>query len=428
MKKILSDTFIVAALTLVSQVLGYVREMLFAYYLGTSSALEAFQVAETIPLLFTQIFISAIPLALTPLLIRERNKGEERLIHSAIAIWGVFLLIIGIFIWICPGIFVNISAPGFKGEQYALTCRLVTILAPNVFFLSIVALYNAYINSNRQFIIPTMAALCLNVFIIIMQIVSKGNVYMVAVGSVLGGIVMFAINVVYCRVKYKFRFNYKYFSKEDAKKIIVAVFPVVLISLFSSFNLLMDKCFASKLSAGSVAVLSYTYKIINLPVYLFSTSVIKVMLPNITSLIEKKEDVQLSQIIRKIVLICLVCGIVVIFGIHLIGKECVSLLFGRGKFDVNDINKVSEALKIYSWGIVAMALNSFFQSVSYAAGRYLEPLKILIIQVAIYLCVTTICYKELAINAIILGNVVAYIAAIVAWILLLRKKYNINVL
>ena len=146
-----SDAIWVAVLTIFSQILGYVREMIFAYYLGTNIYLEAFQIAETIPLLFTQVLINAVPLALTPLLIKERQKGNDTLIHSAFAFWTGILIVICILIYVFPQQFISIVAPGFTGEIYEITGRLVITLVPNVLFLSLVALYNAFLNSHNCF-------------------------------------------------------------------------------------------------------------------------------------------------------------------------------------------------------------------------------------------------------------------------------------
>ena len=165
MKKIWSNTIGVAVLTIFSQVLGYVREMLFAYYLGTSWMLEAFQVAETVPLLFTQVLISAVPLALTPMLVLEEREKENTIIHSAIVLWSGILIGIGIIVMLAPDILVKLVAPGFSGDTYILACRLVIILAPNIFFLSMVSVFNAFLNAKQQFLIPAAGNLFLNIIL-----------------------------------------------------------------------------------------------------------------------------------------------------------------------------------------------------------------------------------------------------------------------
>ena len=366
MKKYLSTTLSVAFLTMLSQVIGYIREMLFAFYLGTSKGLEAFQVAETIPLLFTQILISAVPLALTPLLVREQQKKDDNLIHSAIVLCSMILLILVAAISFFPNIFVGLVAPGFHGDKFVITCRLVIILAPNVFFLSMVSIFNSFLNANNQFIIPTAATLLLNGSIILMQILTKANIYYVAVGSVCGGILMFLTVLIICCFKYNLRVTILKVNKTSMKMIIGAILPVCIISSFTSINLMLDKFFASLLGDGAVAILSYSYKIVNLPVYLFITSVTKVMLPDVTRLILNEHKEELSKIIKRIVLFCISGAVVTVILFQLLGNWVVQLLFGRGAFGGKDIAATAISLKFYACGIAGMALSSFFQSISYA--------------------------------------------------------------
>lgn len=428
MKKFLKSSVCVACLTIVSQALGYIREMLFACYLGTNIYLEAFQVAETIPLLFTQVLISAVPLALTPLLVRERENNKETLIHSAFALWTSVLLVICITVWVFPQKFVKIVAPGFNGEIFDITCQLVVILVPNIFCLSFTALYNAYLNSHNQFVIPALIALLLNFSLVCFQLITKANVFWVAKGAVLGGFLMLLMLVLYCGKKYKLCFNIKKIKKQDVKLIILAILPVCIAASFTSLNLMLDKFFASKLESGAVAILSYSYKVINLPVYLFVTSISRVLLPDLTRAISKKERSQITNIIRKIVLFCICGGAMAVVLIQFFGKWAIAVIFGRGAFDSADILATSRALQCYSFGIAGMALNSFFQSVSYAGGHFYEPLKLLLIQVLLYFFVTQISIRHMGVYGIVLGNVVAVTVTSVVWLFIIKKIYNINIL
>ncbi len=427
MKKYISNAAGVAILTLLSQILGYLREMLFAYYLGTSQNVEAFQVAETVPLLFTQVLISAVPLALTPLLVREQAEHKDDLIHNALVGFGVIVVAILLTIWFLPDAFVTIVAPGFTGDKYRITCRLITILSPNVVFLSLAAICNAYLNARQQFILPAAAGLLLNGCLILMQLITKANIYAVAMGSVCGGIIMFLLVFFYCAAKYKLRLKMKNVTVKNMKTVLSAVFPVCIISSFTSLSMILDKYFASQMGDGAVAILSYSYKIINLPVYLLVTSVTKVMLPDITKWMIGNETERLSKTITRILLVCVTVGIISILGIQTAGIWGVRILFGRGAFNENDILATANIMKLYSFGIIGMALNSFFQSISYAKGRYLEPIKILGVQVVIYLVVVLALQQFFEIEAIVSGNVAAISCSALIWLWVIKKNYGISI-
>lgn len=427
MKRCLSNTFWVALFTIISQILGYVREMLFAYYLGTSSEVEAFQVAETIPLLFTQVLVGAIPLALTPLLVREIEDGTDELLHNAIALCMGIMCVAEILVLFFHKGFVNLVAPGFYGDKYIITCRLAIILMPNIIFLSVAALFNSFLNAHKQFVLPAVASLALNLSIVIFQIITKANVYCVAIGSVIGGVIMLLIVLLYSTKKYKYRFKYRKLKLSYMKKLILAIIPVSLISSFTSVNLMVDKYFASQLPEGTIAILTYSYKVVNLPVYLFVTSVTKVILPDITLMIQKKKSNKLSILIRNIVILCIVAGVLAVILFNFLGDWIVQLLFGRGAFDSADVVATADVLKLYMFGMTGMALSSFFQSISYAGARYLEPLKVLIVQFLIYILVTKLSICIMGINGIVLGNVIAVSIAIVIWLIILKRNYSVDI-
>lgn len=427
MKKSFVNVLIVSGLTLLSQLIGYLREMIFAYYLGTSMSLEAFQTAETVPLTFTQILISAVPLAFTPMLIREQKDKEEKLIHNAIFMFGIIMLFISIGVFSFSNVFVRILAPGFEGEKLLLTARIVTTLSPNILFLSLVAIYNSYLNAKKQFAIPALTALLLNICIIIMQLLTKANVKLVATGSVTGGALMFIVTSLYCRKHYGLKLDTKKVKIKSINEITKSIFPVCIISTFTSLNLVFDKFFASQLGGGAIAVLTYSYKIINLPVYLFVTSVTKVMLPDITRLLIENNHRKLAQLIRKIMAFCIAGGGVFVIIMYVMGEWIVEVLFGRGAFNESDIISTVAVLKVYAFGVSGMALNSFFQSISYAKGRYMEPFVPLLVQMLIYIVVCQVMLERWGLLAIVYGNVIASIMATVVWIVILDRKYNINI-
>lgn len=429
MKKRITNSVVVMVLTGISQILGYVREVLFAYYLGTSNQLEAFQMAETVPMLFTQILISAVPLALTPLLVREHeNKEGNYLINNAIILFSgiMFVLMIGI-IWKTEG-FVSIIAPGYRGDKFYLTCRLTTILAPNIFLLSLAAIFNAYLSSKEEFIMPTMIYLLINIFIIGTQVVTKANVYYVAFASLSASIVIFFLLLIFMHRRYGFKIEIKLVNKEKMMIIGKSIFPVCIISMFSSLNLMLDKFFASMCGDGAVVIFSYSYKIINLPVFLFTMSITKVMLPNITRLISHCKLDELSSILKKVFIICGILGIGVAGIIMVSSQAIISILFGHGEFDQEAIVRTAQCLRVFGFGIAGMALGTFCQSISYAFGNYFEPFKVLLLQIIIYISVIFGTINLLGVKGIALANVVAYSFSIIIWIFILQKKYKINMI
>lgn len=427
MKKYVTNSIGVMLLTGVSQILGYIREILFSYYLGTSMSLEAFQMAETVPMLFTQILISAVPLALTPLLVKEQENGEENgLINNAIILFsGIMFIIMVLILWRTEW-FVGIIAPGFEGDKFYLTCRLTTILAPNIVLLSLASIFNSYLSSKEEFIMPTTIYLILNIFIIVAQIFTKANVKYVAIASLSASIVVFCLLLIFMAKKFGFRIELNLIEKNKMMVIGKSILPVCVISMFSSLNLMLDKFFASMCGEGSVVVFSYSYKIINLPVFLCAMSITKVMLPNVTRQIEKNEIDALTTALKKVFTIYICTGIFIAIVLLFSSQFVVQLLFGRGAFETQDILRTAQCLKILGFGITGMAISTFCQSISYAFGNYFEPFKVLLIQLVIYVGIVVSVREYLGINGIALANVLAYTSAVLIWILLFKKKYHIN--
>lgn len=427
MKRWITNSVAVMLLTVISQVLGYVREILFAYYLGTSGPLEAFQMAETVPMLFTQILIGAVPLALTPLLVKEYENGERNeLINNAILLFTAIMFVIMVLIMWKTEWFVSIVAPGFTGDKFYLTCRLTTILAPNVLLLSLASLFNAYLSAKEEFIVPTTIYLILNIFIVVAQILTKANVYYVAIASLSASITVFIMLLCFIYKRYTFKLEISLLNIEKMLVIGKTVLPVCIISMFSSLNLMLDKFFASMCGNGSVVVFTYSYKIINLPVFLFTMSITKVMLPNITKLINSNSLDELAGILRKIFLICIVGGLAGGIIIAVLSYPIIGLLFGHGEFNDQAIARTSECLQIFGFGIAGMALSTFCQSIAYAFGNYFEPFKVLVIQICLYIVIAAGTNSIFGVKGIALANVIAYLLATVIWGIILQKKYRIR--
>lgn len=134
------------------------------------------------------------------------------------------------------------------------------------------------------------------------------------------------------------------------------------------------------------------------------------------------------MVIKKIVIFCLIGGVIAIIALQFLGNWLVAILFGRGAFNAQDVIRTASSLKIFAFGITGMALSSFFQSISYAGGRYYEPLRILVIQLLVYIMMVIAGMKYIGLDAVILGNVIAVNISIIIWLFILKKNYDVRII
>lgn len=351
--KVFKVTIIVMAMTILSRIIGFGRDILAAYHFGANSSYDVYVASVAIPESVFMIIGLAISTTFIPMLSEiKHSKNKEKMFSFANNVINI-LTVLSILVIILGGIFtkeiVYLFVPNFNPEQLALTIFLTRITLINIVFLCINACFTSILQVCEDFIIPSILGLFFNLPIIIyLLIFNDVSIVGLTIANVLGNFFRIAIQIP-SLYKQGFRFKlYINFKDEKIKNMMILLGPVVIGAGANSINMLVDKSVASGLTSGSMAALEYSQKIVQFANTAITTSIVSVVYPLMANKLNSGDRQGfLKYLTKSITTICLVL-IPLAFGIVFLSKDIVSFIYERGKFDETAVMLTSMALFGYA--------------------------------------------------------------------------------
>ncbi len=416
---------------IISRVLGYLRDVLIAIYLGSGPIADAFFVAFRIPNTFRRLFAEgSFNAAFVPGYSSELVKGKLNAKNFAndvfnFLMFGLLLIVIVVEI-LMPG-FIYLIAPGFYEDQskLELTTLLTRITFPFLLFISLASFFSAILNSHNKFGIAAAAPIILNLILIFIIFIEKKSnddlVIYLSYGVSLAGLIQL-IFVYYFAKKY-FVPNL-YFKLRVTKKIKI-FFSKFLPGIFSSgvtqINILIGTIIAS-FQASAVSYLYYADRIYQINLAIAGIAIGTVILPNLSRYIKTSNKKKIDFIQNKSFELCLFLSLPASMALVVGSNEITSALFGYGAFDSLSVLNSAKALYYFALGLPAFAIIKVFSTFLFARGNTKSPFYYSFISVIINISISIIFFKDI-------GFIIIPIAtSISSWInvLLLFSKLYIN--
>ncbi len=374
-KLIFKNSIITVFFTLLSRLTGFVRDMVFAYFLGSGKQGDIFFAAFRIPNMFRRIFgEGAMASVFIPIFSRRFEKDKNSAISFAYKI--LFLLFVAlILLSIAMIIFmpqiVSFSSEGFKQdyEKFQTTVYIAKILSPFVIFICLGAILASMLMSVGNFFYHTSISVVYNIVIIaclifFFKFTNFSVLYIFTFSVLVAGVVQFLFPILGL-----FRNNLLPIQNskpvtEDLKLFFTRFLPAFLSSGIYQINVFIDSIFAS-FFAGATAFLYYTDRIGQLPLSLIGHTIGTVLLPSLSKNLTQNE---LSEIQQKTVNFSLILSIPCVVGVWLLSEEIVSFVFKRGAFDEPSVKIVANMLIIYMLTMPLNVLNKIFNSYLMSKG------------------------------------------------------------
>ncbi len=395
---------IVSAMTMISRVLGLVRDAVVANLLGANAAADVFLFANRIPNFLRRLFAEgAFAQAFVPVLaeIKEQH-GDDKVRHfiaHASGTLGTILLcvtLLGVLgspliaALFGTGWFVDWWQGGEDGGKFVLASVLLKLTFPYLFFISLVALSGAVLNVYNRFAVAAFTPVLLNVSIIGCAVFFHNSfadgAYALALGVFIGGIVQLVFQLPFLwRAKMLQRPRWGW-RDPHVVKVRRLMIPALFGVSVSQINLLLDTVIASFLATGSIAWLYYSDRLIEFPLGLFGIGIATVILPALSKLHvgDKVEDFQhtLDWGVRFVIWL----GLPAMAGLMTISPLIISVLFNHGAFkdaQTDHLTAVSYGVAAYSVGLVSFMLIKVLAPGFYARQDTKTPVRIGIIAMAL---------------------------------------------
>ena len=388
--------------TIISRLLGYVRDILIAVFLGAGPLADAFFVAFRIPNTFRRLFSEGtFNAAFVPSYSSLLNKKKQPKIFAN----NVFnLLILGLFFLVLTvemlmPLFVFLIAPGFEGdsEKMELAITLTRITFPFLLFISLASFFSAILNSHNKFAIASAAPIILNILLIGVlffgRVLNDQLVYYLSYAVTLSGLLQFIF--LYFFIKKYFSPQLKLTIKIDEK--IKDFFKKLLPSIFSSgvtqINILVGTIIAS-FQASAVSYLYYADRIYQINLAIAGIAIGTVILPQLSKYVQKKKKEKINLIQNKALELSLFLSLPASIALLIASEEIMSSLFGYGSFDEEGVENAAKALFYFAIGLPAFALIKVFSTFFFARHNTKIPFYISLASVLLNVVISIAFFKE----------------------------------
>jgi len=431
---LLSSTSIFSFFTLISRILGYLRDILIAFFLGTSVFADAFFVAFRLPNTFRRLFAegtfnSAFIPSYASIKIENKKKGKkfaDDILGSLLLILILIVTIVEIF----TPYLIYIIAPGFVENEikFNLAVELTRIMFPFLLFVSLSSFFSGILNSNNKFAAAAAAPIILNIILILSLIVSyKFNLNFakqLSYGVTLAGILQF-IFLFYITLKfYKPTLAFKLKADSKVKFFFIKLLPSIFSSGITQINILIGTIIAS-FEAGAVSYLYYADRIYQINLAIAGIAVGTVSLPALSKAFKNKNIKKLSNIQSKSFELSLLLSLPASLGLILASEEIVNALFGYGSFSKSDVEMTSKALKYFGYGVPAFALVKILSNFFFARNNTKAPFYISTVIIAINVSISLSLFSKIGFLIIPIATTISTWVGVLIYIYLLSKKKSL---
>lgn len=374
--------------TLLSRIMGFVRDIMIAAYLGTGPVAQAFLVAFSLPNLFRRFFAEgAFNMAFVPMF-SKKLEGEEdahRFAQDAfVGLAGILTVLTVVSVIFMPAL-VTLMASGFLGtERFDLAVYYGRIASPYILFISLSALLSGVLNATGRFTAAAAAPILLNViFVATLLIAGHGCACLTvddqsAVGQALAYAVPLAgiaqLIVVWIAAKragYPLRLSWPKMTP-DLKRLAVVAAPAALAGGVVQINLLVGRQVASFFD-GAIAWLSYADRLYQLPLGVVGIAIGVVLLPDLSRRLRADDAEGGRDAFNRASEISLALTIPAAVALMVIPLPLVSVLFERGAFTSDDAAATAIAVAIYGLGLPAFVLQKTLQPLFFAREDTKRP-------------------------------------------------------
>lgn len=357
---------VVSSATMLSRVLGLVRDVVLAACFGAGGALDAFLVAFRLPNTLRRLFAEgSLTVAFVPVFVGVmEGEGEEparRLGRRALTLLGAILAGVSVVGVLAAPVLVRLTAWGFARdpEKFVLTVRLTRWMFPYIALIGLTALAGGMLNAWGVFAPPALAPVVLNVCLIAAALVLSGWVHppvlALAYGVLLGGVLQLALQWHGLR-GVGFRYAPELPRRDPhIRRIARLMGPAVFGVAVYQVNILVSTLLASWLPDGSVSYLYYAERLFQLPLGVFAVALGTASLPSLSRLASRREWEPFRTTLVEALLLTAFVVVPAAAGLLALAWPIVSVLFERGAFDARMVDMTARALAAYALALVPVA-------------------------------------------------------------------------
>lgn len=431
--------FSVGAMTLLSRILGFARDILIANVLGTSMAANAFFAAFRFPNLFRRLFAEgAFNAAFIPLFAGTLEKhGEQaaRDLAARIISWLVlFLVVLTILAEIFMPQIMAAFVPGFLKDpvKFEFTVLLARICFPYLALMSVMAAFGGMLNGLGKFLAAAFAPVMLNivmigilVFLVFQTFDQPGGAIWLSGGIIIGGVAQVAVVVWALRnMGLLPHLQWPAWDKDIARFWKLAL-PAMFAGGVTQINIFVGTIIAS----GATSAISYLYfadRLYQLPLGIIGVAIGVVLLPQLSRHLKGQRFEQAAMAQEQSLFLAMMLGLPSAAALFVLSREIVQVLFERGAFDVAATNATAPALAAFALGLPAFVLIKVFQPGFFAREDTVTPTILAAVSVAMNIALSLYLFADFAhVGIAIATSTAAWFNAFFLCVILMKRGHFI---
>lgn len=384
---LLRSTSVVSGMTLLSRVLGLVRDVVFARYFGATIVMDAFIVANRIPNMLRRFFAEgAFSQGFVPVMARykEQHEHEEarELIDAVAGTLGLILFAITLLGVVAAPLLVLVVAPGFVGEngRFDLATAMLRFTFPYLLFVSLTAFAGGILNTYGRFAASAFTPVILNVVLIacalwLAPLLAEPGMAL-AYGVFLAGIAQLLFQIPFLAKLHAVPRPRWLPTHKGVRRIGKLMLPAIFGSSIAQVNVLLGGVIASLLGVGKISLLYYSDRLMEFPLGLFGIALATVTLPHLSRQHASRSGQAFGETIDwSMKLVCLI-AIPAAIGLIMLAEPLVATIFFGGEFSPHDVEMTAISLQAFSVGLIGFSLVKILAPAYFAREDTKTPVRV----------------------------------------------------
>ncbi len=393
-RKLILKTSVVSVMTLLSRVLGLVRDVVFARFFGASLVMDAFLVANRIPNMLRRFFAEgAFSQGFVPVMARYRERHSHddarEFVDAVAGTFGIILFVVTLFGVVAAPLLVAIVAPGFIGEdgRFDLATLMLRFTFPYLFFVSLTAFAGGILNTYGRFAVPAFTPVILNVVLI------GGAVWLSPRLEEPGMALAYAVFIAgVCQLLFQLPFLMRIramprpkwaLRHEGVRRAGKLMLPAIFGSSVAQINVLVGGIIASMLGVGKISLLYYSDRLMEFPLGLFGIALATVTLPYLSRLHSSAAHKEFSATLDWSMKLVMLIAVPAAIGLIMLSEPLVATIFYGGEFTADDVAMTALALEAFALGLVGFSFVKILAPAFFAREDTRTPVKIALVALAV---------------------------------------------
>ncbi len=392
--KLAIKTSVVSGMTLISRILGLLRDIVFARYFGASLVMDAFLVANRIPNMLRRFFAEgAFSAGFVPVMARYREKHNHEeareFVDSVAGTFGILLFLVTLAGVIAAPLLVAIVAPGFIGDdgRFELSALMLRFTFPYLFFVSLTAFAGGVLNTYGRFGVPAFTPVILNIVLIAAAVwlspMLEEPGMALAYAVFVAGLLQLLFQLPFLAQIHALPRPKWAIGHEGVRRAMKLMLPAIFGSSVAQVNVLLGGIIASLLGVGKISLLYYSDRLMEFPLGLFGIALATVTLPYLSRQHASESHEEFSATLDWSMRLVTLIAVPAAIGLIVLADPLVATIFYGGVFTADDVSMTALALQAFATGLIGFSFVKILAPAYFAREDTRTPVKIGLIALSV---------------------------------------------